>query len=100
MEDVYEKKLWKIEKKKNFEKIFTNFFFLKKFSTSYFFFNKIFFTIPRWGASVVSGWGGSERSERRGDVGERSKPPAGVLAVEAEGSVNSELFKNYSKCRI
>ena len=41
----------------------------------------------RWG-----GGGEGERSERRGGVGERSEPPAGGLAVGAEGSVNSELY--------
>ena len=29
-----------------------------------------------------------------GGLGERSEPPAGGLAVGAEGSVNSELIKN------
>ena len=89
MEDFYGKKFWKIEKK-NFRKNFHDFFFLQKifdskFFLQQFFFSDIFsilFSIPRWGASVASD----------GGVGERSEPPAGGLAVGAEGSVNSELI--------
>ena len=82
------KKFRKIEKK-NFEKIFTIFFFLQKSSALDFFLQtffsrnifSIFCTILRCG-----------RAERAvGGVGERSEPPAGGLAVGAEGSVNSEL---------
>ena len=56
------------------------FFRLQIFSSTKIFFQKYFSnfsTIPRW-------W--VERSER-------SEPPAGGLALEAEGSVNSELNK-------
>ena len=85
-----EKKIWKIEIK-IFRKNFHEFFFLQKFLASDFFcinffsekFDRFFF--------YYSALGG-ERSERRGGVGERSEPPAGGLAVGAEGSVNSELI--------
>ena len=104
-------------RKKNFEKIFTIcfffssffffffeffFFLLQKFSASDFTFIKfffgyilsIFFTIPLWGASAASS-GVCGRAKRAvGGVGERSEPPAGGLAVGAEGSVNSELNEN------
>ena len=87
MKDFYGKKFWKIEKK-NFRKNFHDFFFFKNFRLQIFssaiFFSDIFsilFSIPRWGASVASD----------GGVGERSEPPAGGLAVGAEGSVNSEF---------
>ena len=59
---------------KKFEKISPIFFF--------FFFVNNFFLLFR---------AGGERSER-GGVGERSEPPAGGLAVGAEGSVNSECY--------
>ena len=110
MKDFYEKKIWKIEKK-IFEKIFTNFFLLfflifllRKFSASDFFLHEIFFSeifypffyYSALGASAASSVVVGERSERRGGVGERSEPPAGGLAVGAEGSVNSELsLKNF-----
>ena len=80
MKDFYGKKIWKIEKK-NFRKNFHEFFgfrFVRKYFYDFFFF---------------SARGGGERSEQRGGVGERSEPPAGGLAVGAEGSVNSDLTK-------
>ena len=98
---------WKISTEKNFgkskKKNFHEFFFfflLQKFSPSdfflqqFFFFRKYFidfFTIPPWGASAASS-GVCGRAKRAvGGVGERSEPPAGGLAVGAEGSVNSEF---------
>ena len=83
MEDFYEKIFGKSKKK--FWKIFHDFFFSKNFRLRIFSSTIFFFTIPRCGvlASEASGGGG---------VGERSEPPAGGLAVGAEGSVNSELI--------
>ena len=102
-------------KKKIFEKIFTNFFsqiisiffffknfWLQIFSALIFFFRKYFidfFTIPPWGASAASS-GVCGRAKRAvGGVGERSEPPAGGLAVGAEGSVNSELRIKIKLCQ-
>ena len=99
----YERFLRKIfleNRKKKFRKKFHDFFFLQKSSALDFFLQtffsrnifSIFCTILRWvGASGASGVGG---------VGERSEPPAGGLAVGAEGYVNSELqLKNHLNLR-
>ena len=91
MKDFYGKNFWKIEKKnfrKNFHEFF--FFFFNCFSSKFFgfrFFRKYFYDF----FFFFSALGGGERSEQRGGVGERSEPPAGGLAVGAEGSVNSEF---------
>ena len=77
--------------KKKISKKISRFFFLQKSSALDFFLQtffsrnifSIFCTILRWG-------GASGASGGRG-VGERSEPPAGGLAVGAEGSVNSEF---------
>ena len=70
----------------------------KKFSASDFFSNNLFSGNIFSNFFLCSGLGG-ERSEQRGGwrakraaggVGEWSEPPAGGLAVGAEGSVNSE----------
>ena len=85
-------------KKKKFRKNFHDFFFLQKFSASDFFSNNLFSGNIFSNFFLCSGLGG-ERSEQRGGwrakraaggVGEWSEPPAGGLAVGAEGSVNSE----------
>ena len=78
---------------------FSFFFFASKFSASDIFLHKFFFgnilsiffysSALEGRAQRAVGCVG-ERSERRGGVGERSEPPAGGLAVGAEGSVNSE----------
>ena len=86
--------------RKNFHDFFFNFFASKIFgfrffSSSNFFFGNIlsifFYNSARGGERSESSGVVGERSERRGGVGERSEPPAGGLAVGAEGSVNSEL---------
>ena len=97
MKDFYGKFFRKIEKK-NFEKFFTIFFsnfFLQKFSSfrfflqqKCFFFRKYFFDLFYYSAL------GRASEASGGGVGERSEPPAGGLAVGAEGSVNSEYFLN------
>ena len=96
MEDFYGKFFWKIEKK-NFGKIFTIFFF---FFFSKFFFGFSFFFINIFNFFFLFRAGGREERVARGcwrakraagGVGERSEPPAGGLAVGAEGSVNSEF---------
>ena len=90
MKDFYGKKFWKIEKK-NFEKIFTIFFFFcfKNFRlqilSSSFFFSEIFYRFY-----LLFRPGGREQ-RAVGGLGERSEPPAGGLVLGAERSVNSEF---------
>ena len=103
--------IWKIStefffgnRKKKFHEFFfffSNFFRLQRFSKSDIFSNQIFFRKYFFDFFLLFRAGGErseqregvgERSERRGVVGERSEPPAGGLAVGAEGSVNSEYF--------
>ena len=78
--------IWKIFTEKNFgksKKKIDDFFFASDFFFKIFFFRKCFFNFF---FLFRTGMGG-ERSERRG-VGERNEPPAGGLAVGAEGPVN------------
>ena len=89
MKDFYGKKFWKIKKEKNLK--FSRIFFLFCFNFFFEFFS-IFFLLPAdFFLQIFFPHCRGERSERRGGVGERSEPPAGGLAVGAEGSVNSEF---------
>ena len=72
--------IWKIFLENRNKNIFTNLFFQNIFGIR-FFLQQNFFLLFRAGGLA----------KRPGVVGERSEPPAGVLAVEAEGSVNSEF---------
>ena len=96
MEEFYRgKKIGKSEKK-NLEKIsrlfspnffhfFSFHFWIQIFSSKKLFFSEIFSRFFYYSAL----WGRAQQAV--GCVGERSEPPAGGLAVGAEGSFNSEF---------
>ena len=85
-------------RKKKFRKIFHEFFFfLQNFRLQIFFLQQMFFFEIFFRFFLFRAGGRCWRAKRAaGGVGERSEPPAGGLAVGAEGSVNSELMNKWA----